>query len=194
MEAINDYKYKCTCVICKQEFQARRINACLCSPDCKRERKKQHDTAYRSSEHGAAVRRKNRKSPVTLETRKRYEKTPAYKASKRRTYEHYRVTQKAQELERKRKLNYYYTHFSKKYNLYNPNAYKVTVEDIRTLFKADKCFYCGVDLSDSVKTVDHKVPVSRGGTNALTNLVISCLACNSQKGSKTCREYKGVDK
>jgi 5-methylcytosine-specific restriction endonuclease McrA len=31
-------------------------------------------------------------------------------------------------------------------------------------------------------TVDHKLPVSRGGTNALTNLVGACRHCNELRG------------
>lgn len=38
-------------------------------------------------------------------------------------------------------------------------------------------------------TLDHIVPVSRGGTNALHNLVTACLGCNSAKHTKSLHEY-----
>jgi len=52
------------------------------------------------------------------------------------------------------------------------------------------CRYCGVetttprysgDNSDCVRTLDHIVPLSRGGTNRLSNLVIACGWCNRMK-------------
>ena len=48
------------------------------------------------------------------------------------------------------------------------------------------CFYCGgtEDL-----TIDHKTPLSRGGSNELTNLVPACRSCNRNKGTKTAEEW-----
>ena len=37
--------------------------------------------------------------------------------------------------------------------------------------------------------VEHLTPVSRGGTNDETNLVITCRTCNQEKAGKTMREY-----
>jgi CRISPR/Cas system Type II protein with McrA/HNH and RuvC-like nuclease domain len=51
-----------------------------------------------------------------------------------------------------------------------------------------QCVYCGCDISASF-TIDHKLPVSRGGSDDLTNLVVCCQRCNSQKGNKTPEEY-----
>ena len=31
------------------------------------------------------------------------------------------------------------------------------------------------------RTVDHRVPTSRGGTDGLSNLVFACFACNQRK-------------
>ena len=42
-----------------------------------------------------------------------------------------------------------------------------------------RCRYCG-DLGD---TVDHWIPLCRGGTNCLRNLVCACKACNELKGN-----------
>lgn len=41
----------------------------------------------------------------------------------------------------------------------------------------------------SASAVDHKQPVSKGGSNELDNLVLTCWFCNSQKGDKTYDEY-----
>lgn len=185
-------KYLCTCIICGKEYYSGAATGSLCSPECKRERKHQKDREYRQTERGQATRRKNRKSPTTIATRKRYEQTEAFKKSKAARNKIYMQGERAQELERKRKLNYYYSHFSKKYNLYNPKAYKVTLEDIRQLYANKTCFYCNRELADREKAVDHKLPVSRGGTNDMNNLVICCQSCNSKKHNKTEIEYMGA--
>lgn len=43
-----------------------------------------------------------------------------------------------------------------------------------------RCVFCA---ESSDLTVDHVVPLSRGGVNADLNLVCCCNACNAQKGS-----------
>ncbi len=44
-----------------------------------------------------------------------------------------------------------------------------------------RCFYCEGALAT---TIDHFVPLSRGGAHAIGNLVPACLPCNSSKGAK----------
>ncbi len=54
--------------------------------------------------------------------------------------------------------------------------------DVRwTVFRRDgyHCRFCG---SHHDLTIDHIYPVSRGGTNELTNLQTLCRSCNSSKG------------
>ena len=49
------------------------------------------------------------------------------------------------------------------------------------------CAYCDCDLEnapDIRHAIDHVMPLSRGGTNDLDNLVMSCQPCNSSKGDK----------
>jgi 5-methylcytosine-specific restriction endonuclease McrA len=46
------------------------------------------------------------------------------------------------------------------------------------------------DLFDATEVqVEHLTPVSRGGTNDDSNLVIACRTCNQEKAGKTMREY-----
>lgn len=47
------------------------------------------------------------------------------------------------------------------------------------------CAYCG----GLAKTVDHVIPIDRGGTNDKSNLVAACNKCNSLKGTKTLKEW-----
>lgn len=50
------------------------------------------------------------------------------------------------------------------------------------------CPYCGV-LLDSTAEVDHKTPVSRGGTSEFSNLQLICKSCNQMKSDMTHSEF-----
>lgn len=45
------------------------------------------------------------------------------------------------------------------------------------------CACCGKKLALKTMTVDHGIPLNRGGTNAKENLVALCYDCNQDKGS-----------
>ncbi len=46
-----------------------------------------------------------------------------------------------------------------------------------------RCQYCG--RSDIPLTVDHVIPLSRGGEETWENLVCACVKCNNRKGDST---------
>lgn len=48
------------------------------------------------------------------------------------------------------------------------------------------CIYCG---EAKPLTRDHDVPLTRGGTDDIANLLPACKSCNSRKGTRTAREY-----
>lgn len=52
------------------------------------------------------------------------------------------------------------------------------------IFSASKgfCFYCGKHIHRATFTIDHVWPLSKGGTNILTNQVAACGPCNFEKG------------
>jgi 5-methylcytosine-specific restriction endonuclease McrA len=67
----------------------------------------------------------------------------------------------------------------------------VTVEALRKLFGlTTDCIYCGLQFEKRStdrtkrKTIDHLIPISKGGSHAEYNLVICCQSCNSAKSSK----------
>jgi 5-methylcytosine-specific restriction endonuclease McrA len=55
-------------------------------------------------------------------------------------------------------------------------------------YQDGKCVYCRADIRDGFH-VDHKHPVSRGGTNAKSNLQLTCARCNMVKGAMTHEEF-----
>jgi hypothetical protein len=50
------------------------------------------------------------------------------------------------------------------------------------------CQYCTSDLIESNQTLDHILPVSRGGRHEWTNLVACCKSCNAAKANRTPEE------
>jgi 5-methylcytosine-specific restriction endonuclease McrA len=52
---------------------------------------------------------------------------------------------------------------------------------------ANQCQYCG---NRKQLTIDHVIPLSRGGKHIWNNVVIACSTCNSRKSNKTPEEAK----
>jgi hypothetical protein len=46
-----------------------------------------------------------------------------------------------------------------------------------------KCFWCGHELPKEAITVDHYIPLSKGGSNNTENLRIACYGCNQKRGN-----------
>jgi hypothetical protein len=65
--------------------------------------------------------------------------------------------------------------FVNKFDIYNRDGYK--------------CMYCGVDVVVCKKykhnqaSIDHVVPMSKGGPHSPTNIVTCCMPCNMKKGN-----------
>ncbi|MFT5130373.1 MAG: 5-methylcytosine-specific restriction endonuclease McrA [Rhodothermales bacterium] len=51
-----------------------------------------------------------------------------------------------------------------------------------------RCQYCGKKRPAKQLNIDHVMPRSRGGGSTWKNLVLSCISCNTQKGSRTPQE------
>jgi hypothetical protein len=53
-----------------------------------------------------------------------------------------------------------------------------------------RCRYCGVSLTGSIKpTIDHAIPVHRGGKHYTSNLLPACFPCNRSKADSTFFEF-----
>lgn len=47
------------------------------------------------------------------------------------------------------------------------------------------CYHCNARLHPSELTMDHLLPIARGGESKKGNVVPSCKPCNTQKGYRT---------
>lgn len=67
-----------------------------------------------------------------------------------------------------------------------------SVSDLKKQYQRQKgkCFYCN-DPLNHVYHEDHVVPLTRGGSNDMANIVLACPGCNQSKGNKLLHEWKG---
>lgn len=72
---------------------------------------------------------------------------------------------------------------------------------LEKLFKRDKgeCYICGKKLNPDTyyndplaPTIEHVIPIIKGGTHTWDNVRLACRACNNAKGTKLSQEY--IDK
>jgi len=71
----------------------------------------------------------------------------------------------------------------RKYNTYGTHTVEEWQELKRTYGYA--CGMCWKKEPDIALTIDHKIPLSQGGTNSIDNIQPLCKSCNSKKGRKT---------
>jgi 5-methylcytosine-specific restriction endonuclease McrA len=91
---------------------------------------------------------------------------------------------------------------NKKYAEQNPNQIKAKVHRRRARLASASiylvrqsdlqkigeqlCIYCGADG----QTIEHIIPLSRGGTHSIGNLAAACGPCNFSKAGKTIMEWR----
>ena len=80
-------------------------------------------------------------------------------------------------------VNYVFIPYSKRVPLNKKN-----------IFLRDKgfCAYCGKSISLHNATIDHIIPISRGGKNDWKNCVLACKHCNNRKADHLINEIKMV--
>lgn len=68
-----------------------------------------------------------------------------------------------------------------------------TKEDVLRILKRQNYKCVGIECTHSLKvsySIDHKLPLSRGGSNHRNNIQLLCLHCNCQKKNKTMKEWR----
>ena len=52
------------------------------------------------------------------------------------------------------------------------------------------CYYCSASVNAKTATMDHILPVSRGGRSVAGNVVAACKACNTAKRDHLASEWE----
>lgn len=60
---------------------------------------------------------------------------------------------------------------------------EITKEQFLELWNTPNCHICGTELGED-RTIDHVMPLSKGGSNRLDNLKMAHLSCNQKKSAK----------
>jgi len=190
------------CARCGVEFIPRTWNAKFCG-ECKPKMKQEYNHKYyakRRDEHCEyckqyyAAHREEHLERVKQYVTKNYEQVQEY----------------LRERQRDPKRKEYAREYSRKWRIDNPditrmydhkrrarvkgNGGSYTLDEINDLFEKQEgfCFYCGELLYSSFDKdihVEHKIPLSRGGTSNISNIALSCARCNLQKGTRTHEEF-----
>lgn len=73
---------------------------------------------------------------------------------------------------------------------YSADRERYTAADLNAMWHAQGgcCFYCQTLLFVAYH-IEHRTPLSRGGADALANVVLACQPCNSRKCAKTAEEF-----
>lgn len=58
------------------------------------------------------------------------------------------------------------------------------------------CYHCEQRFSKDELTMDHLLPLARGGKTTKKNVVVACKSCNSSKGHQTATDkaFESLDK
>lgn len=195
------------CNVCNLEFEQTHFNQKCCSEDCRKKAKKNAKAKYKKSEKGIASIRSLYGSEKKKASDKKYRQTEnAKKKAVIRSARTLKNNPHLQEAKRKRDIEYSKSEKGKAINRIAKQKYAKTekgIEKIRKLKyirrnknagKLDltawneklkildyKCQICGT--SERI-TIDHIIPLTKGGTNHIDNLHPLCHSCNSSKGNK----------
>lgn len=52
------------------------------------------------------------------------------------------------------------------------------------------CAYCGCEISLQTMQVDHVVPLRKGGSDVLANMLPACRSCNHYKHTLTVEQFR----
>lgn len=64
----------------------------------------------------------------------------------------------------------------------------IKIGDRQIITSIDSCLYCG---SQENLTIEHIIPLSKGGTSEICNLTRACIHCNSMKSTYSIEEWTG---
>lgn len=71
------------------------------------------------------------------------------------------------------------------------NRSRIRKRDRTTIFERDNrtCQFCGRKLEEGDATIDHIIPLARGGVDEITNFVTACEDCNGAKADLPLAEF-----
>lgn len=181
-------KYRSTCLECDRKRYKKYREA---NPEKARESQKKYREANpeKDRERQRKYREQNREK--IREKRKKYREQnrekflEIEKKSRKKNRENRRDYNKRWAIENKLARKSHKQNRRARYKQANGKLHRESIK-ARFEYYGNKCYYCSAtnDL-----TIEHRIPLSRGGTNWPSNIVPACGLCNSKKGTKTEKEF-----
>ena len=75
---------------------------------------------------------------------------------------------------------------SKRNRILNNTEYKILPKDLHKIYNSN-CWACG---SKENISLDHVIPLSKGGTHSVGNMLSLCRSCNSSKSNRFLSEWR----
>jgi len=115
------------------------------------------------------------------------------------------LKKKIYKIENREQIKVYHQHYrkehAKQYRIYDQNRRsktgRLTIKGLQNLYEGNiktfgtlTCYLCLRPIEFGQDSVDHRIPLSRGGTHTIRNLGVVHRLCNSLKGVKTEEEYR----
>lgn len=170
-----------TCTICGKEFKGR-SDRLWCTETCKKALKSAYDRSFHLENRDKKV------STACEWQRKNKERKRQYDRIRRDTLPKIRRSGFKTDPEVRRMIS-----SKRRAAKLSQGAYQVTKRDLsRSLQRAgNRCIYGGEDFTEENPLEwDHVIPISRGGSHSIGNLVPSCRKCNRNKHVKFVSEWK----
>lgn len=81
------------------------------------------------------------------------------------------------------------------------NNHSLTVEEVKNIYEANiskygrlTCILCNKTIEFGEDSLEHKIPLSRGGANDCKNIGVAHLNCNRKKNKMTLEEWQALKK
>lgn len=174
------------CEVCGTPVAGRSDKRC-CSAECKKQLKRQYDRERYSKNSDEVIARACAYQRENREWKQHYD----------REYRKTRDLKKHAAWNRKRSKenpDYGRMQSQKRYAKKKGNgSFLVTLRDLERLAARHEglCAYCRGQFTDTNRREwDHVIPISRGGSHSIGNLVPACKSCNRAKSFKTLVEWR----
>jgi len=203
---VNQYK---TCRVCKAHKVIADFSKCSRSIDLLNSRCRQCAKNYYQRNRDKILEQKTVYYQQNIERLAEYKKTyyeqngKKLNAQKREMYAVDSEAKKARNRNwarnNREKLNAYYRKYAaekphiirkkrlkRRIRMMDNGVFEVSKRDIKKLL-SNKCVFCG--KSGNI-TIDHVIPLARGGRHSVGNLMALCWSCNASKQDKTFMEFR----
>lgn len=186
------------CKGCGGEFTPSTPNSQYCRPEHKPKQRKEYFQEYHRANRDRKILKasqwyqENKTRKQEYDARRRLEKSEEIAEGKRQYQKRLLSEMTEEELKYHRRRNAEKSN-SRRVRKTGNGSFKVTERDLRRqiLRQGNRCYYCHEELTEASKLEwDHLVPVIRGGSHSIGNLVASCRKCNRRKARRTFMEFR----